>query len=275
MALAPLPPRGTEVLRLAEVSKTYGGVQALRDVDITLRSGEVVGLIGPNGAGKTTLVNIASGHTSMTSGIGTVLGRGLGRLSAQRLAHLGISRTFQQSKLFDRLTVLDNALVGAHVVTEGTFLRRLLWLPSARRDERRAQAHALAQLERVGLAEHALVLAGQLSYGDRRRLEIARALAAHPVVLILDEPAAGMNQVEARHLSSLICSIAEDGVAVLLIEHNVRMVLDTCERIVVLDFGVVIAEGTPGEIAANQQVIDAYLGAPEPGPDEKAPSAHE
>ena len=175
-----------------------------------------------------------------------------------------MSRTFQHSKLFDRLTVLENALVGAHVVTRPTLLRRLLWLPSARRDEQRALAQAGAQLARVGLADRAGVNAGALSYGDRRRLEIARALAAHPTLLILDEPAAGMNHVEAHELSTLIRTLAKDGITVLLIEHNVRMVLETCTRIVVLNFGEVIAAGAPATIAKDPVVIEAYLGSDGP-----------
>jgi branched-chain amino acid transport system permease protein len=260
LPLPPLPPAGTELLSLDAVGKDYGGVHAVRDVTLRVRSGEIVGLIGPNGAGKTTLVNIISGHTLPTSGTGTVLGRALGAAAPHDLTSAGVSRTFQQSKLFDRLTVLQNVLVGAHTVSRGTLLRRLLWLPSARRDERRVQSHALAQIERVGIDAHTHTLARNLAYGDRRRLEIARALAAHPSLLILDEPAAGMNHVEARELSTLIRSLAADGITVLLIEHNVRMVLETCQRIVVLDFGIVIAEGPPEQIARDPRVIDAYLG---------------
>ena len=237
----------------------------MRSVDLELGSGEILGLIGPNGAGKTTLVNLISGLSVPTSGTGTVLGIPLGPAGqGHRFAQAGVSRTFQHSKLFDRLTVLENALVGAHVVTRPTLLRRLLWLPSARRDEQRALAQAGAQLARVGLADRAGVNAGALSYGDRRRLEIARALAAHPTLLILDEPAAGMNHVEAHELSTLIRTLAKDGITVLLIEHNVRMVLETCTRIVVLNFGEVIAAGAPATIAKDPVVIEAYLGSDGP-----------
>ena len=263
--LPALQPPGTSVLTLKGLGKAYGGLHALRSVDLELGSGEILGLIGPNGAGKTTLVNLISGLSVPTSGTGTVLGIPLGPDGqGHRFAQAGVSRTFQHSKLFDRLTVLENALVGAHVITRPTLLRRLLWLPSARRDEQRALAQAGAQLARVGLADRAGVNAGALSYGDRRRLEIARALAAHPTLLILDEPAAGMNHVEAHELSTLIRTLAKDGITVLLIEHNVRMVLETCTRVVVLNFGEVIAAGGPATIAKDPVVIEAYLGSDGP-----------
>ena len=263
--LAPLPARGTPVLTLSGLGKSYGGVHAVRSVDLELHSGEVLGLIGPNGAGKTTLVNMISGLVEPSSGSGRVLGVDLGTAGrSHRFARAGVSRTFQHSKLFDRLSVLENVLVGAHVVARPTFLRRLVWLPSARRDEQTALAQAGAQLARVGLAERAAVPAAELSYGDRRRLEIARALAGHPTLLILDEPAAGMNHVEARELSTLIRSLADDGLTVLLIEHNVRMVLETCTRILVLNFGEVIAAGDPATVAKDPVVLEAYLGSDGP-----------
>ena len=263
--LPPLPPAGTPVLSLSGLGKAYGGVHAVRSVDLELRSGEVLGLIGPNGAGKTTLVNMISGLAEPTSGSGRVLGVDLGATGhSHRFARAGVSRTFQHSKLFDRLSVLENVLVGAHVVARPTFLRRLVWLPSARRDEQSALAQAGAQLARVGLADRAGVPAAELSYGDRRRLEIARALAGHPTLLILDEPAAGMNHVEAKELSTLIRSLADDGLTVLLIEHNVRMVLETCTRILVLNFGEVIAEGDPATVAKDPVVVEAYLGSDGP-----------
>jgi branched-chain amino acid transport system permease protein len=260
--LPPLPPAGESVATLRGISKQYGGVHAVEAVDLELHSGEIVGLIGPNGAGKTTLVNMLSGLVPPSSGEGTVCGiRLVPGLSADRLTRAGVSRTFQHSKLFERLSALDNVLVGAHRVTRPTLWRRLLWLPSARRDEQQARAQAARQLARVGLADRATAAAGDLSYGDQRRLEIARALAAHPTLLVLDEPAAGMNHVEASGLSELIRSLAADGITVLLIEHNVRMVLETCTRIVVLNFGQVIAAGDPGTVARDPQVVEAYLGA--------------
>ncbi|HEU4514914.1 MAG TPA: branched-chain amino acid ABC transporter ATP-binding protein/permease [Nocardioidaceae bacterium] len=257
------PPQGDLVADISSLSKEYGGVHAVQGVDLQIRSGEVVGLIGPNGAGKTTLVNMVSGMVPPTAGSATVLGVAVGRTPVHRIAAAGVSRTFQHSKLFSRLSALENVLVGAHLVSRPTFLRRLLWLPSARRDEREALEHAARCLKRVGLEDKAATAASALSYGDQRRLEIARALASDPSLLILDEPAAGMNHVEAAALSELIRSLARDGLTILFIEHNVGMVLETCDRIVVLNFGQVLATGTPAEIAANQAVIDAYLGSAE------------
>ncbi|ADD45231.1 ABC transporter permease subunit [Stackebrandtia nassauensis] len=263
--LPPLPAAGIPILELSGLGKDYGGVHAVRGVDLTVRSGEILGVIGPNGAGKTTLVNMISGLTAPTSGTGEVLGVRLGnRMRPHRLAGAGVSRTFQHSKLFGRLSVLDNALIGTHVVCRPTFLRRLLWLPSARADERRAVAQAMTQLERVGLDDKSHLAADELSYGDQRRLEIARALASHPSLLILDEPAAGMNHVEASDLSKAIRSVADEGITVILIEHNVRMVIDTCTRVAVLNFGEVLAVGDPVAVAADPEVIGAYLGAEDP-----------
>jgi branched-chain amino acid transport system permease protein len=263
LALRTHPVAGEPIVVLKKLAKEYGGVHAVRGVDLTVRSGEVVGLIGPNGAGKTTLVNMISGLIPPSSGSATVLGMTIGRIPVHRIAAAGVTRTFQHSKLFNQLTALENVLIGAHVVAKPTFLRRLLWLPSARRDERNALAHAARCLERVGLLDQANTRAKGLSYGDQRRLEIARALAADPSLLILDEPAAGMNHVEADGLSTLIRDLSADGLTIIFIEHNVGMVLDTCDHIVVLNFGEVLADGTPEQIAADERVIEAYLGAAE------------
>jgi branched-chain amino acid transport system permease protein len=198
-----------------------------------------------------------------TSGAAEVLGVHPGRTPPHKVARAGVSRTFQHSKLFPRLSALQNVLVGGHLVSRPTFLRRLAWLPSARRDEQVALQHAARCLERVGLGGRSQVTAAALSYGDQRRLEIARALAADPSLLILDEPAAGMNHVEAGELSELIGSLARDGLTILLIEHNVGMVMRTCSRVVVLNFGEVIAAGPPETVAGDETVVEAYLGRAE------------
>nr|WP_281496824.1 ABC transporter ATP-binding protein [Ornithinimicrobium sp. F0845] len=257
------PTDGQTVVKLQGLGKDYGGVHANRDIDLHITGGEIIGLIGPNGAGKTTLVNMISGMTKPTSGTAEVLGLDPGGVAVHKVAAAGVSRTFQHSKLFARLSALENVMVGGHLVSKPTFLRRMLWLPSARRDERRLAVHAAHCLNRVGLADKEGVKASALSYGDQRRLEIARALASDPSLLILDEPAAGMNHVEADALSDLIGSLAQDGLTILLIEHNVGMVMKTCSRIVVLNFGEVIATGTPEEIANNPAVVEAYLGSSE------------
>lgn len=270
--LEPLPERGTEAVRLNGLGKSYGGIHAVKDVDLELHSGEILGLIGPNGAGKTTLVNMVTGLTPPSAGTGVILGHTLtSGTRAHRLAKSGIARTFQQIKLFNRLSALENVLVGGYRVGKDTLLRRLIFLPSARRQEQELLAMASVQLERVGLADKAGNAAGDLSYGDQRRLEIARALASHPTVLVLDEPAAGMNHVEAEGLSKLIRSLAGDGIAVLVIEHNVRMMLQTCDRIMVLNFGQVIATGEPSEIARNPKVLEAYLGSEADDDGERSP----
>lgn len=260
--LEPLPARGAPLVAVRDLGKSYGGVRAVASVSLDVAAGEVLGLIGPNGAGKTTLVNMVTGLTASSSGSGSVMDVPLNsRTKPHRLALAGVARTFQQIKLFPRLSVLENVLVGAYRVSQDTLWRRMLFLPSARRDERQAVAMASAQLARVGLAAKAGNEARNLSYGDQRRLEIARALASHPSLLVLDEPAAGMNRVEAERLSVLIRSLAADGIGILVIEHNVRMMLETCDRIMVLNFGEVIAEGAPSHIARDPAVLEAYLGA--------------
>lgn len=258
-------PAGAPVVVLEGLVKDYGGVRAVDEVDLCIPSGEVMGLIGPNGAGKTTLVNVLTGLTTASGGRIEVLGTSIAGHKAHEVAQLGVGRTFQQVKLFDTMSVLENVLVGSHSVAHHTFLRRLFLLPSARRDEQADLQRAWRCLRRVGLADAADLSAGALSYGDRRRLEIARALASEPQLLVLDEPAAGMNRVEAAALGDLVGAIAATGVTILLIEHNVPLVMRTCSRVAVLDFGRLIAEGKPAAIARDPAVIAAYLGDEDSG----------
>ena len=247
-------------LVLAEVTRHFGGVRAVDGVSFTVEPGEVHGLIGPNGAGKTTLVNLSSGLAVPSGGSITLDGARLDRRPANRVAAAGVARTWQNIRLFGGLSALDNVVVGLHLRRRAPFLPHLLGLPGARAERERARAEARALLGRVGLDERAGDLVKNLSYGEQRRVEIARALAAQPRVLLLDEPTAGMNAAEAAAVGALARGLAAEGRAVLLIEHNVPLVMELCHRVTVLSFGKVIARGTPAEVARDPEVIAAYLG---------------
>jgi branched-chain amino acid transport system ATP-binding protein len=239
------------------ISKRFGGVHAVAEVDLAVAPGQVFGLIGPNGAGKTTLVNLISGHLRVDSGAIRFSGADVTRLAPHALTARGIARTFQGVRLFKGLTALENVLVGRHARMRSDVLRRL-WPRGAPDRPERERAGLL--LERLGLTRpHAL--AGELAYGDQRRLEIARALASEPRLLILDEPAAGMNPAESARLRELMRALVAEGLTIVLIEHDVRLVMGTCDRVAVLNFGRKVAEGTPAEIQASVVVREAYLGA--------------
>jgi branched-chain amino acid transport system ATP-binding protein len=243
------------------ISRSFGGLQALLDVSFEVPPGTVHGLIGPNGAGKTTLINILSGLLAPTAGRVVYRGRDLHRLPAHNIAALGVARTFQNIRLFPTMTCLENVQAGQHLKAARPFLPRLLRLPVAAREDETLQAQALETLTRVGLKSKAGQLARNLSYGERRRLEIARALALDPSLLLLDEPVAGMRRREAGEVADLVRALAGQGMTILLIEHNMSFVMSLCARITVLNFGRVITTGGRDEVRGHPEVIEAYLGA--------------
>jgi branched-chain amino acid transport system permease protein len=260
-----LPPRektGAEsdvLLRVDHARKQFGGVIAVNDVSFDVRAREIVALIGPNGAGKSTTFNLITGVLPASGGTISVLGKVLQRATPQAVTKLGISRTFQHVKLVAEMTVLENVAIGAHLRGQAGALASLLRLD--RGDEARLHAEAMHQIDRVGLSEQADKLAGNLSLGQQRIVEIARALCADPMLLLLDEPAAGLRHLEKQRLASLLRELRDGGMSVLLVEHDMGFVMGLADRVVVLDFGTKIAEGTPETIKTNPDVIRAYLGA--------------
>jgi ABC-type branched-subunit amino acid transport system ATPase component len=250
------------LLRLDKVQRHFGGVHAVDGVTLEVEQGSIHGLIGPNGAGKTTLVNVITGYVPFQSGHAWLQSDELTGLRAHRIAALGISRTFQNIRLFKDMTALENVLVGMHTRRRDDTLAQLATLPMFRRDQRSRMDDARGLMETVGLAARDISgrAAGTLPYGDQRRLEIARALALRPRLLILDEPAAGMNPSEKQGIRELIERLNQDGLTILLIDHDMRLVMGVCQRVAVLDFGRKIAEGTPAEVSTDAGVIKAYLG---------------
>jgi branched-chain amino acid transport system ATP-binding protein len=247
-------------LRIAGLSKTFGGLRAVADVSFVVPEGSLTALIGPNGAGKTTLFNLVTNLLSREAGAIHFFGTDLGALSSSAIARLGLLRTFQTARVFPGMTALENVLVGAHRQVRSHAGQQMLWLPGARHEERGLLARAQALLDLVGLAGASDIAATSLPMGAQKLIEVCRALMARPRLLLLDEPAAGLNDAETVELAGLLRAVRDSGITIMVVEHNMSLVMEVADQVVVLDLGRVIARGSPREIQRDQRVIEAYLG---------------
>ena len=247
-------------LVLSQVSKRFGGLLAVADVNMEVPPGRITGLIGPNGAGKTTVVNMITGLLKLTTGSIKLGDRDLTTAEAHEVAHAGVSRTFQNIRLLPEATVLENVVIGYHVHVKSSLLAQLIGLPSSLRESPQFFEQGRQLLERFGMGRFADHPAGGLAYGHQRRVEMMRAVATNPQILLLDEPVAGMNDVEATELGEVFKQLTAGGIGLLLIEHNIRFVNQLCHQVYVLDSGAMIASGTPQEVMHNPAVVAAYLG---------------
>lgn len=248
------------MLTIKNLSKSFGGVHAVQDVSFTVKEGNIHSVIGPNGAGKTTLFNLITGVYTPTKGEILLNGENVAAMSPDALARRGMSRTFQNLQVCMNMTAIDNVMVGAHLRLNQNLFASMLRLPSVRRADAACRDEAAQLMEFVGVGRHVDDEAGQMSYGALKRLEIARALAAKPKVLLLDEPAAGLNHTETGEIEALIRKVAQSGVTVVLVEHDMKLVMNLSDHILVLDYGKKLAEGTAAEVRANPDVVAAYLG---------------
>ena len=248
------------MLELRSISKNFGGLRVLQDVSFTMPQGAIYGLIGPNGAGKTTIVNLITGLLRPSSGELRFNGQDLTTVASHKITQLGVARTFQNIRIFKEMSLLENVVVGMHDHLKYDIASMLFNLPAFRNAETQARQRAHELLSWVRLDHKAHMLADNLSYGEQRKLEFARALATQPKLLLLDEPVAGMNPAEKTELMAEIKNIRDRGYSIFMIEHDMRFVMELCDRIAVLNFGKIIAEGTPNQVRNNPDVIEAYLG---------------